>query len=685
MVDDYTAKMTELIELMRMIGNDTQQCEVKECKRKISSTITDTLSAFSNGSGGWIILGLSEKNGFTPVEGFDARAMQEALSQACEKMTPVVRPVIVTCPFEGANLVFARIDEMLPRDKPCFTTALGPHGGSFIRTGDGDRRMTSYEVDRLIEEHLQPTYDLDIVPGATTDDLDPQLVAGLLARVREQHPRVFADRDGIDVLLDLQVLRHDDSDESEVGGILRPTLAGLLALGRYPQKFYPRLGISIAVFPGTSRDDVFRGDERLVASKSVVGSIPVMIDDAVDSLMRWIGAKKPDYPPLVLREAIANALTHRDYSPDARGTQVHISVFTDRIEITNPGGLYGMVTHDVLASPHPVTGAPFVSTRNQFLFTLLESTPYPGGGFVNPEGGDGYQRIAAALREAGIEPATTRNDINTFTMTITKQRTMANSSPGDVVKAIMTVLERHSAMSVKEIMRELQLTPLAATSGMRELMKGTAVSVERLIFSLGQLRGGGRGQGGTGSAEAAGGQADADEHHAEQCDQSQRAGPAGDAYAGFLRRAGAERVVDRGAIPPAGQELGYGHHHAGHHVNRQCDARREHDEQAEDIGESVGSRLRKPEFAEHESTGDGHQRIYAGCAERHQHSFGAQCQRIKSCRDHQTDRQHQITDAYDERESAERQQPLESHRRHALWGCGETTANFPGGEYAQNH
>ena len=82
-----------------------------------------------------------------------------------------------------------------------------------------------------------------------------------------------------------------------------------------------------------------------------------------------------------------------------------------------------------------------------------------------------YLLAATALREAGIEPATTRNDINTFTMTITKQRTMANSSPGDVVKAIMTVLERHSAMSVKEIMRELQLTPLAATSGMRELMK----------------------------------------------------------------------------------------------------------------------------------------------------------------------------------------------------------------------
>ena len=109
--DDYTAKMTELIELLRVIGNDTQQCEVKECKRRISSTITETLSAFSNGNGGYIILGLSEKAGFTPVEGFNARAMQEALSQACEKLTPVVRPVIVTCPFEGANLVFAVIDD----------------------------------------------------------------------------------------------------------------------------------------------------------------------------------------------------------------------------------------------------------------------------------------------------------------------------------------------------------------------------------------------------------------------------------------------------------------------------------------------------------------------------------------------------------------------------------------------
>ena len=56
--DDYTAKMTELIELMRVIGNDTQQCEVKECKRKISSTITrDAVRVLQRQRRGNIILG----------------------------------------------------------------------------------------------------------------------------------------------------------------------------------------------------------------------------------------------------------------------------------------------------------------------------------------------------------------------------------------------------------------------------------------------------------------------------------------------------------------------------------------------------------------------------------------------------------------------------------------------------
>ena len=204
--------------------------------------------------------------------------MQEALSQACEKLTPVVRPVIVTCPFEGANLVFAVIDEMLPREKPCFVSSVGPYDGSYIRTGDGDRKMTSYEVDRLLDEQRQPEHDIAVVPEATLDDLNPTLVHALLECERNRHPHVFAERSDMDMMLDLRILRRmptghpaddtvkhaakhaadcdpagtasreDDTDigadtdtdeETRIASVPRPTLAGLLAVGRYPQKFFP--------------------------------------------------------------------------------------------------------------------------------------------------------------------------------------------------------------------------------------------------------------------------------------------------------------------------------------------------------------------------------------------------------------------------------------------------------------
>lgn len=125
----------------------------------------------------------------------------------------MVRPVIVTCPFEGANLVFAVIDEMLPREKPCFISSIGPHGGSYIRTGDGDRKMTTYEVDRLLEEQRQPEHDIAIVPEATLDDLNPTLLRALLERERERHPHVFADRSDEDMMLDLRILREPSTDE----------------------------------------------------------------------------------------------------------------------------------------------------------------------------------------------------------------------------------------------------------------------------------------------------------------------------------------------------------------------------------------------------------------------------------------------------------------------------------------
>lgn len=447
--------LANVVETMRQIGNDTQTCEVKEAKRELPKTLVDTLSAFSNGSGGYVILGLSEKNGFIPVEGFDARRTQDALCSACELLTPVVRPEIVVLPFEGSSLVCARIPEMHPRDKPCYVTAKNLYNGSYIRTGDGDRRMTSYEVDRLMEEHRQPLYDDEMVTEATEADLDIELVSGFVRRQKELHPRLLKARSDQDVLLSLHVLKQD-------GDVLRPTLGGLLALGSFPQQFYPRLNVTFTAFPGVTKTQRVSDSKRFLDAQTIFGSIPYMISDTLDAVAKNMrtgavieGAFRRDvfdYPLVAVREAVANALMHRDYSPEGRGSQVQVNLYADRLEVINPGGLYGDVTIETLGK------AGVSSTRNQWLATILEATPYTGGGYVVENRGTGYQEIEEQLKRSMMQPAVPRNSTVSFSLTFDKRRVsqseMAGWSAKDIDGAIIAYLESHTSASTKELVDE---------------------------------------------------------------------------------------------------------------------------------------------------------------------------------------------------------------------------------------
>lgn len=146
-------KLEAIIQQLKASGTDSQFVEVKESVGKMPSSIAETISAFANGSGGVVLLGLSEKEGFEPAKGFDAHRIADALSQACsDKLIPPVRADIEIVEHAGANVVVAEIDEIPPRDKPCYVTTKGKYKGSFIRSFDGDRRLSSYEIDRLLED-----------------------------------------------------------------------------------------------------------------------------------------------------------------------------------------------------------------------------------------------------------------------------------------------------------------------------------------------------------------------------------------------------------------------------------------------------------------------------------------------------------------------------------------------------
>ncbi|WP_017539521.1 ATP-binding protein [Nocardiopsis halophila] len=391
-----------LVQDLRRFGGDLADVEVKRAHEKLPKSTHETLSAFANTRGGVLILGLDEKSGFHAIGVKNAGKLVADLGSYCSEFEPPIRAVITARTFESVDLIVAEIPETLPADKPCHLKSMGAYQGSFIRVGDGDRRMTQYEILALMASKGQPKEDLEPVPGTSVDDLDGQLVGAFLEQLRARRPYRYADMEDHEALCRMRVLIKD-----EEGGE-RLSLGGLLALGEYPQEHFPQLMMSFVHYPEAGGGSLQSG-ERFLDNVALEGPVPVMVRDAMQALKRNMkrraviqGVGRTDvweYPEVALREALVNALVHRDLAGHARGAQVQVSMYPDRLVIQNPGGLFGAVTIDNLEDNPPS------SARNAVLMDILQDVPVPGTGqSVCEKRGSGIQDMLQALRAAHMGP-----------------------------------------------------------------------------------------------------------------------------------------------------------------------------------------------------------------------------------------------------------------------------------------
>jgi ATP-dependent DNA helicase RecG len=405
-------ELDTLVKTLREVGADLQAIEVKAAKHGLPERLWETLSAFANTPGGGIILlGLDEASGFQTVGVRDPAKIQKELANLCDNMEPPLRPIIDVLQYEGKRVVVAEVPEIPSDQKPCYYKGAGPFHGAFIRVADGNRRLTEYEVRQFWESRHQPRYDRSPVPNRSIGDLDRDRLQAFLERVRHRNPDRFRDWDDERLMLSLGVLTRCNNG-------LCPTLAGYLAFGIYPQDEFPQLHLSIVRYPTLEPGAIGPSGERFLDNVKVEGNLPDMLLSALknlDQILRkhylqrgFFVEEVPEYPREFLRESIVNALIHRDYSPQAQGSPVQIRIFPDRIEIENPGGLFGPVTVDRLGEPG------LMATRNATLVRIAEDLPVETNRMMCENRGTGIITMIEALRNANLSPPQFEDKRTTF-------------------------------------------------------------------------------------------------------------------------------------------------------------------------------------------------------------------------------------------------------------------------------
>ena len=360
----------ELVRLVRKIQHrhsEGQQIEVKKAAVGCPTSLYDTLSSFSNqDTGGTIIFGLDEASDFAVTGVYDAQDLQHRVTQQCREMEPVVRALFTSADCDGKIVVSAEIPPIEPASRPAFYRGKGRMGGAFVRVGDADEQMTEFEIYSYESYRQHIKNDRRIIGDADMSLFDQDRVEDYIRSIKKNRPNLAA------------IVADEDIPEKvgiSRGG--RPSLAGLMVFSKYPQIALPQLCITAVVIPGNQIGAVNDEGVRFIDNQQLTGSVSDMLEAAEAFVMRSIRKKTIitsegkrhdayEYPMKAIREAILNALIHRDYSAYTESSPVRIEIYSNRIEISNKGGLYGDV-------PISALGRMDIGKRNAFLVELLES------------------------------------------------------------------------------------------------------------------------------------------------------------------------------------------------------------------------------------------------------------------------------------------------------------------------
>ena len=315
--------------------------------------------AFANSSGGTILIGVEDSGKITGVDQHQTETWVANIVR--NNVIPAIAPQITEWELSQKKVLAIEVSRGL--DKPYQTL----DGKFWIRVGSTNRMATKEELSRLFQQAGLVHFDIAPLEQTSITDLDDRKLheywftyysINYLELEQEEQKRLLRNADILGLL---------EGEETV-------TVGGMLLFGKDPQRRIPQSFITFAVFDGLLLTD------ELLDKQNIGGTIPELIQQTHAKTRTFVpkpstlsGMQRvevPMIPDKVIREALVNAVCHRDYSISNR--RIAVYVFRDRLEISSPGRLPNTLNLEKILTGN---SAP----RNQFLLKYLDNMKYIDG------------------------------------------------------------------------------------------------------------------------------------------------------------------------------------------------------------------------------------------------------------------------------------------------------------------
>ena len=333
---------------------ESEKLEFKKSTTQLDKSLK-SICGFLNHEGGRVYFGIDKKGKVVGQEVSD-KTLKSISQKIRQRIKPEITPEVRVLETEGKKVIEVKVKE--GNNKPYYLDGI-----AYKRVGTENPVIPPEELERIIIEKRKRYWDSEICEGANLDDIDEEKIRWFLETAKVERGYPLSENISVrNALIHLNLLKD--------GKLIN---AATLLFGKNPQKIFLQAEVKCLHFHGTEVEKPF--ETYHIYGSNIFQQIDNSRDFVLDRMKRPVilesgkaTTMRPyEIPEFVIREAIVNAVAHRDYYSDAG---VQIMVFADRIEIWNPGGLPKQLKIDDLRKPHPSL------PRNPTIANLLYLTRY---------------------------------------------------------------------------------------------------------------------------------------------------------------------------------------------------------------------------------------------------------------------------------------------------------------------